>query len=258
MDIREHEYSTNTIARKVASVKSFFSYLRLQGDIRTDPAAELDSPKVEKHLPSAISPEDVDRLLSLPKGGTPSGVHDKALIELIYATGLRVSEVVSLDVADVDLSDGTVRCVGKGNKERVLPIYERALSVVDEYTTKARLALMRSNNDEPALFLNRRGDRLTRQGLWLIIKRYVEEAGIQGNVTPHTLRHSFATHMLRRRRSAARCRKCWDMPTSRPRKSTRRCHTTISAKPTTTPIPRLNTSPSYQSVTAQPLVFNHR
>ena len=197
LDMREREYSTNTIARKVASVKSFFSYLRLQGDIRTDPAAELDSPKVEKHLPSAISPEDVDRLLSLPKGGTPSGVRDKALIELIYATGLRVSEVVSLDVADVDLSDGTVRCVGKGNKERVLPIYERALSVVDEYTTKARLALMRSNNDEPALFLNRRGDRLTRQGLWLIIKRYVEEAGIQGNVTPHTLRHSFATHMLR-------------------------------------------------------------
>lgn len=197
LDMREREYSTNTIARKVAAVKSFFGYLRLQGDVRSNPAAELESLKVEKHLPSAITPDDVDRLLSLPQGGTPSGVRDKALIELIYATGLRVSEVVSLNVADVDLSDGTVRCVGKGNKERLLPIYDRALAVVDEYALKARPALMRSHNDETALFLNRRGDRLTRQGLWLIIKRYVEEAGIQGNVTPHTLRHSFATHMLR-------------------------------------------------------------
>ncbi|MCO6450757.1 MAG: site-specific tyrosine recombinase XerD [Caldilineales bacterium] len=197
LEMREREYSPNTIARKVAAVKSFFGYLREQGEIRTDPASELESPKVEKHLPSAITVEDVDRLLALPKEETASGIRDKAMIELIYATGLRVSEVVSLDVADVDLSAGTVRCVGKGNKERILPVYERALIVMDEYTTQARPELLKGRNDEKALFLNRRGDRLTRQGLWLIIKRYVDEAGIQGNVTPHTLRHSFATHMLR-------------------------------------------------------------
>ncbi|MCP4167628.1 MAG: site-specific tyrosine recombinase XerD [Chloroflexi bacterium] len=197
LEMKEREYASSTVARKVAAVKSFFGYLVDEGYLRKNPANELESPKVEKHLPSAIAPDEIERLLAAPEGDTPTAYRDRALLEMLYATGLRVSELVSLDVADVNLQAGTARCMGKGSKERVLPIYDHALVVVDAYITKGRLGLVHNNPEEPALFLNRRGQRLTRQGLWLIIKRYVEKVDIQGNVTPHTLRHSFATHMLR-------------------------------------------------------------
>ncbi len=197
LEMKEREYATSTTARKIAAVKSFFNFLKTQGLIQESPAAELESPKVEKHLPSAITPEEVERLLTAPQGSSPSALRDRAMLEVLYATGLRVSELVSLNVADVDLESGTLRCVGKGNKERVLPLYDRALADVRLYVEEGRPRLLTANNDEPALFLNRRGKRLTRQGLWLIIKRYVQEAGIKSSVTPHTLRHSFATHMLR-------------------------------------------------------------
>lgn len=197
LDMREREYAASTIARKVAAVKSFFGYMVEQGYLRRDPTAELDSPKVEKHLPNTMSREEVERLLTMPPSSTPTGLRDKALLELLYATGLRVSELVALDVEDVDIRAGTVRCMGKGSKERVLPIYDQALEVLNQYVSKGRPDFLRPGDNEPALFLNRRGERLTRQGLWLIIKRYVEEAGISATVTPHTLRHSFATHMLR-------------------------------------------------------------
>ncbi len=197
LEMKEREYASSTVARKIAAVKSFFGYLVDEGYLRKNPANELESPKVEKHLPSAIGPEEIERLLAAPEGDTPTAYRDRALLEMLYATGLRVSELVSLDVADVNLQAGTARCMGKGSKERVLPIYDQALVVVDAYITKGRPGLVHNNPEEPALFLNRRGQRLTRQGLWLIIKRYVEKVDIQGNVTPHTLRHSFATHMLR-------------------------------------------------------------
>ncbi len=197
LEMKEREYASSTVARKIAAVKSFFGYLVDEGYLRKNPANELESPKVEKHLPSAIGPEEIERLLAAPEGDTPTAYRDRALLEMLYATGLRVSELVSLDIADVNLQAGTARCMGKGSKERVLPIYDQALVVVDAYITKGRPGLVHNNPEEPALFLNRRGQRLTRQGLWLIIKRYVEKVDIQGNVTPHTLRHSFATHMLR-------------------------------------------------------------
>lgn len=201
LEMREREYATSTIARKVAAVRSFFAFQVEQGHLRKDPTAELDSPKVEKHLPSALTPDEVDRLLATPSTSTPTGLRDKAILEMLYATGLRVSELVALNVNDLDTTAATVRCLGKGNKERVLPIYEQALAVIKQYTTSARPKFVQtseqSDADENALFLNRRGQRLTRQGLWLIIKHYVEQAGIRATVTPHTLRHSFATHMLR-------------------------------------------------------------
>jgi len=197
LEMKEREYASSTVARKVAAVKSFFNFLVDQKYILRNPADELDSPKVEKHLPSAIPPEDIGRLLAAPQGESPTAYRDRALLESLYATGLRVSELVALDVSDVDITAGTVRCLGKGNKERVLPVYDRALEVIDDYVTKGRPILVKNDLEEQALFLNRRGKRLTRQGLWLIIKRYVDDLDIEGSVTPHTLRHSFATHMLR-------------------------------------------------------------
>ena len=192
----EREYSSATVARKVAAVKSFFHYLLTERRVNEDPSATLDSPKVRKYLPKAISKEEVDLLLAAPADiDSARGRRDRAILELLYATGMRVSEVVNLDVGDVDPPSGTVRCLGKGNKERVIPIYDRAIRAVEEYLERGRLQLLKKP-DQRALFLNHRGNRLTRQGLWLIIKRYVEDLGIKTPVTPHTLRHSFATHLL--------------------------------------------------------------
>ncbi len=191
------EYASTTVARKVAAIKSFFHFLVAEGLITDDPTATLDSPRVKKYLPRAITQEQVENLLdSASKKQTPRGLRDRAILELLYATGMRVSELVALNVGDVDVASASVRCFGKGGKERVIPIYERAVQAVDAYVSKGRIHLLR-DAEERALFLNQRGQRLTRQGLWLIVKGYVKEAGLNVPVTPHTLRHSFATHMLR-------------------------------------------------------------
>ena len=193
----EREYASTTVARKVAAIKSFFHFLVAEGFVKDDPTATLDSPRVKKYLPRAISQEDVERLLDAPgKSDEPRTVRDRAILELLYATGMRVSELVALNEGDVDLASASVRCFGKGGKERVIPVYPRAVQAVEAYVTKGRVRLLRQS-DEKALFLNQRGERLTRQGLWLIVKGYVRQAGIKVAVTPHTLRHSFATHMLR-------------------------------------------------------------
>ncbi len=193
----EREYASTTVARKVAAIKSFFHFLVAEGFVKDDPTATLDSPRVKKYLPRAISQEDVERLLDAPgKSEEPRTVRDRAILELLYATGMRVSELVALNEGDVDLASASVRCFGKGGKERVIPVYPRAVQAVEAYVTKGRVRLLRQS-DEKALFLNQRGERLTRQGLWLIVKGYVRQAGIKVAVTPHTLRHSFATHMLR-------------------------------------------------------------
>jgi integrase/recombinase XerD len=193
----EREYASTTVARKVAAIKSFFHFLVAEGLIQDDPTATLDSPRVKKYLPRAISQKDVEKLLeAASRQQSPRGLRDRAILELLYATGMRVSELVSLDVGWVDLASASVRVFGKGNKERIIPIYERAVEAVRAYLENGRMQLLRSP-DKKALFLNQRGDRLTRQGLWLIVKGYVQEAGLKVPVTPHTLRHSFATHMLR-------------------------------------------------------------
>jgi len=194
----EREYASATVARKVAATKSFFHYLVERGVVKEDPTANLDSPKVRKYLPASLCKEDVERLLTAPlEHDSIRSLRDSALLELLYATGMRVSEIVDLDVDHVDLEANTVHCVSTGarSKERTIPIYPRAAEALRRYLTESRTKLLRDEGEE-ALFLNHRGRRLTRQGLWLIIRKYVEEVGIEGPVTPHTLRHSFATHML--------------------------------------------------------------
>lgn len=194
----DHEYASATVARKVAATKSFFRYLVSQGVIKEDPSANLDSPKVRKYLPASISEHEVELLLKAPaKYDSTRGLRDTALLELLYATGMRVSELVALDIQDVDLEGCSVHCVSKTGKyrERVIPVYRRAVEALDSYLGQSRGRLVRDEGEQ-ALFLNHRGHRLTRQGLWLIIKKYVEEVGIEASVTPHTLRHSFATHLL--------------------------------------------------------------
>jgi integrase/recombinase XerD len=195
----DREYASATVARKVAATKSFFHYLLNQGIITQDPSTDLDSPKVRKYLPTSISRPDVERLLQAPsrEGSSVHGLRDAALLELLYATGMRVSEVVALDMGDVNFTDNCVHCVSKNSrgKERIIPIHHRAIGALNYYLESGRPQLARAQ-DESALFLNHRGHRLTRQGLWLIIKKYVEEVGINASVTPHTLRHSFAAHLL--------------------------------------------------------------
>ncbi len=190
-------YSATTVARKLAALKSFFHFLTVERLITENPAAMLDSPKTRKYLPKALSTEDVDRLLAEPaKDNSPKGQRDRAIMEALYATGMRVTELISLNVDDVTLSEGTIRCMGKGAKERIVPLYPRAIEALQNYIQNGRQQLLKTPTPEPALFLNQRGQRLTRQGLWLIIKEYAKRIGITFEVTPHTLRHSFATHML--------------------------------------------------------------
>jgi len=196
LDLRQRNYAATTIARKVAAVRSFFKFMVAEGLIKANPIQDVRSPKIGRSLPKPISFSQVRRLIEQPsKLSTPEAKRDRAMLELLYASGMRVSELVSLNLGDVDLEGGYVRCLGKGNKERVIPIYEQAVLAVKEYIEETRPQLMR-NDDEKALFLNPRGERLTRQGFWQKLKGYAKSANLESEVTPHTLRHSFATHML--------------------------------------------------------------
>ncbi len=197
--LRAKAYADATVARKVAAVKSFFNYLTAEGVVPTDPTETLSSPRVGKSLPKALSVREVDELLEQPaKRSTPEARRDKAMLELLYATGMRVSELVALNLDSIELHNNraTVRCVGKGSRERLIPIHEQAVVALRVFLEEARPEHVRSRK-EHALFINRRGERLTRQGFWLILKNYARAANISSDVTPHTLRHSFATHMLR-------------------------------------------------------------
>jgi len=196
IDLKDRNYSSATVARKVAAVKSFFAFLVAERKIQNDPTENISSPKVNKSLPKPLSLTEIDILLAEPaKSSTPEAMRDVAMFELLYASGMRVSELMDLDVNDINLKAGFIRCLGKGSKERIIPIHDRAVRSVKEYISEARPHLLKSK-EEQALCLNRRGDRLTRQGFWLILKGHAKAAGIKKVVTPHTLRHSFATHIL--------------------------------------------------------------
>ncbi len=198
LGLKRKNYAEATVARKVAAIKSFFQYMQAEGSIGTNPAENIDSPRVGRSLPKPLSVTEIDELLEQPlKRNTPEAKRDRAMLELLYATGLRVTELVSLNIEHINMSPPPyVRCMGKGQKERTIPIHEQAVTAVVDYINDGRPALVK-NRAENAIFVNRRGERLTRQGFWLILKQYAKEANINKPVTPHTLRHSFATHMLR-------------------------------------------------------------
>jgi integrase/recombinase XerD len=195
LNLKDRGYAATTQARKIAAAKSFFGFMVREGKLKTSPTENVGAPNVGRPLPKPITVAQVRKLLEQPAGlDTPEAKRDCAMLELLYASGMRVSELISLNVDDI-MDDGYVRCFGKGHKERVIPVHQRALDSLDHYLNEGR-PTMCHNQDERGLFLNRRGDRLTRQGFWQILKGYAREAELGNNVTPHTLRHSFATHML--------------------------------------------------------------
>jgi integrase/recombinase XerD len=184
-----------TVARRLAAVRTFLKFLTAEGLVAANPAEDLGSPRLQQRLPHVLNLEEVERLLLVPDTGNPLGLRDRALLELLYATGLRVSEAVSLKAGDLDAAAGLLRCLGKGGRERVVPVGDEALRAVERYLQRARPALLKGRTSR-YLFVNRRGRPLTRQTVWKLIKRYARRAGINREITPHTLRHSFATHLL--------------------------------------------------------------
>ena len=186
--------SPATISRSLASLKSLYIFALSEDEIDANPVTNIKVEKTEKKLPQILTGKEVELLLQQPKRGDMKGCRDKAMLEVLYATGIRVSELIGLDVNDVNLSAGFIRCRSKG-KERIVPLYSAAVKALEDYVRDIRPRLI-ADEDEPALFVNMSGERMSRQGFWKIIKHYQEKAGIEKDITPHTLRHSFAVHLL--------------------------------------------------------------
>jgi len=191
----EQAYSPATVNRKAACLRSFYRHLRRDELIADDPTASLSAPRRGRRLPHVLSHGEVQRLLAQPKGTDPPALRDRALLELMYASGLRASETIDLEVGNVDLEGGLVRARGKGSKERIVPVGGTAIAALRAYLGRGRPPLVKAQG-ERQLFLNQRGGPLTRQGLYKIVQRYARAAGLDGRMSPHTLRHSFATHLL--------------------------------------------------------------
>jgi integrase/recombinase XerD len=187
--------SPRSVARWVVAVRGFFSHLLLEGVVRQDPSAHLEAPRTWRALPKTLTPDEVEALLAAPPTTTPKGSRDAAMLEVLYATGLRVSELVGLRLGDLHLDAGYLRCWGKGNKERVVPLGGEAEARLQGYLAEARPALLRERRTD-VLFVNHRGGPLTRQGFWKNLKRYGQLAGITTSLSPHVVRHAFATHLL--------------------------------------------------------------
>ena len=194
--LQNRNYQPATIARKIATTRSFLHFLFTEDVISQELSKWLHQPKVGRRLPKALSQEDIQQLLktaALHK--TPLGLRDQALLEVLYATGLRATEIITLRLGDVNFTEGTLRCVGKGDKERAIPLHDRAQESLKRYIQTGRPFLL-SDSGESTIFLNREGQPLTRQGLWFIIQQCAQNAGLEKQVSPHTLRHTFATHLL--------------------------------------------------------------
>jgi integrase/recombinase XerD len=197
MQQKDQGLSANSISRNLVAIKVFHRFLLREKYIKQDVTNVLDSPKLWKHLPEALSVAEVESIIKRPNVRHWMGIRDKAALELMYATGLRVSELVNLGMDNLNLDIGFIRCVGKGNKERVVPIGRQAQESLNRYINKARPKLLKAHETN-ALFLSRLGKKISRQSFWKMIKRYARLAGIKKDITPHTLRHSFATHLLER------------------------------------------------------------
>lgn len=185
----------SSITRIISTLRKFYQYLTREGHIQKDPMLQIDSPKQGRHLPAVLSSEEIERLLKTPDTSTPLGLRDRAILEVLYATGLRVSELVHLKLTDLHLSLGLIQTLGKGDKERIIPIGDVAVNWINQYLERSRNQLTKGKNS-PYLFVNFHGNGLTRQGIWKNLKAIVQAAGIEKDVTPHTLRHSFATVLL--------------------------------------------------------------
>ena len=193
-ELQESGKKASSISRAIASIRSFYQYVFKKKKIKRDPTANIKSPKIEKRVPSVLTSQEVELLLDQPKDVDLKGTRDKAMLEFAYATGMRVTEIISLNIDNVNLEEGYVTCES-GNKQRTIPLGNMALKALKEYIEDAR-DIMIKDEDEKALFVNVNGGRLTRQGFWKIIKYYKEQAHITKDITPHVLRHSFATHLL--------------------------------------------------------------
>jgi integrase/recombinase XerD len=193
--LKESGLSSRTLARHIASIRSFHQFLLREKAVSHDPSVHVETPQPERTLPKVLSMKEVELLLETPSLKTAFGVRDKAMLEVLYATGIRVSELINLDLGDIHLTMGFLRCVGKGNKERIIPIGREATQSLENYINEARRELVGKKTTD-ALFLNHHGNRISRQGFWKILKRLTKEAAIKKELTPHTLRHSFATHLL--------------------------------------------------------------
>ena len=186
--------SAATVTRSQASLKSFYSWMMEIGQIGENPARGLSQTKVERKLPHILTSREVELFLEQPDPSDAKGCRDKAMLELLYATGIRVSELIGLNLDNINLSAGFIRCANRG-KERIIPLYQAAVRALQNYLDRVRPQMV-EHPDEKALFVNMSGERMSRQGFWKIIKHYQEKAGIQKDITPHTLRHSFAAHLL--------------------------------------------------------------
>ncbi|MDI9260992.1 site-specific tyrosine recombinase XerD [Alicyclobacillus sendaiensis] len=194
-DLKQRGMKPTTIARRMSALRSFFRYLLREGAVQGDPTADIEVASPDEHLPRVVSEADVERMISAVRRPDAIGLRDRAMLETLYATGMRVSELVTLSLEDVELAAGFIRVFGKGKKERVVPLGEMAQDALGLYLRYGRPVLARDRS-ENAVFLNRLGRRMTRQGFWNILKGYARQAGVSDGVTPHTLRHSFATHLL--------------------------------------------------------------
>lgn len=192
--IQSRGKSAASATRFLASIKSFYNYLISEGDLKSNPAKNVSAVKVERKYPEILSSKEVELFLEQPQCVDAKGFRDHAMLELLYATGIRVSELISLNLEDLNLAAGFIRCTSKG-KERIIPLYQTAIRALQDYVRSIRPQLIADSN-EKALFVNMNGERMSRQGFWKIIKHYQEKAGIEKEITPHTLRHSFAVHLL--------------------------------------------------------------
>ena len=189
-------FSSRSTARSLSSLRAFYSHLTVRHNLKEDPTSRVESPKLGRSLPKTLSEEEVERLIQAPDVDDDIGLRDRAMLELIYACGLRVSELISLDILNINLRQGVIRVIGKGEKERLVPMGEEALHWVERYINKSRPNFIKADNKITEVFLSKRGKAMTRQTFWYRLKEYAQLASINKELSPHTLRHAFATHLI--------------------------------------------------------------